>query len=178
MTWDCDPLMFRWGAFKAWGTPMHEANQSSSPEPQLARWHSRGPSLPPHAPSNNLNQGRSPSWALGKGQRLLHVQQLQIEVLDGHCCQQQVATKQTPLCVLGLKCSKGTQVHACSVVSDPLQRHVLLCHGTCQAPSVHWMSQARILECVAISSSRGSSRPRDQTQVSYVSCIVRWVHYH
>ena len=32
--------------------------------------------------------------------------------------------------------------------------------------SVHGISQARTLEWVVISSSRGSSRPRDQTQVS------------
>ena len=89
------PSCSRWGTFKAWGAPMHEANQSSSPEPQLARWHSRGPSLP-HTPSNNLDQGCSPNWAPGKGQRLLYVQQLQTEGLDGHFCQQQVTTKQTP----------------------------------------------------------------------------------
>ena len=41
----------------------------------------------------------------------------------------------------------------------------------CSLPgsSLQGISQARILEWVAISSSRGSSRPRDQTQVS---CIV------
>jgi len=33
--------------------------------------------------------------------------------------------------------------------------------------------QAKILEWVAISFSRKSSRPRDQTRISYVSCIVR-----
>ena len=32
--------------------------------------------------------------------------------------------------------------------------------------SVHRILQARILECVAMPSSRGSSQPRDQTQVS------------
>ena len=32
--------------------------------------------------------------------------------------------------------------------------------------SIHWILQARILEWVAISSARGSSPPRDQTQVS------------
>ena len=32
--------------------------------------------------------------------------------------------------------------------------------------------QARILEWVAMPSSRGSSQPRDQTRVSYVSCIA------
>ena len=37
--------------------------------------------------------------------------------------------------------------------------------------SVHGISQARILEWVAISYSRGSSPPRGGTQVSCVSCI-------
>ena len=38
--------------------------------------------------------------------------------------------------------------------------------------------QARILEWGAMPSSRGSSWPRDQTCVSYVSCIGRRVLYH
>ena len=38
--------------------------------------------------------------------------------------------------------------------------------------SVHGIFQARILESVAISSSRGSSWPRDWTWVSCISCIV------
>ena len=41
--------------------------------------------------------------------------------------------------------------------------------------SVHGILQTRILEWVAMPSSRGSSPPRDQTCVSYVSCIARWV---
>ena len=40
--------------------------------------------------------------------------------------------------------------------------------------SVHGISQARILEWVAIS-SKGSSQPRDRT---HVSCIDRWILYH
>ena len=40
--------------------------------------------------------------------------------------------------------------------------------------SVHRILQARILEWVAISSSRGSSQPWDQT---WVSCIDRWILY-
>ena len=49
-------------------------------------------------------------------------------------------------------------------------------HMDCSLPgsSVCGLLQARILECVAISSSRGSSQPRDWTQVSYVSYIGRW----
>ena len=38
--------------------------------------------------------------------------------------------------------------------------------------SVHGILQARILEWVAISSSRESSQPRDRTHVSCVSCIA------
>ena len=49
----------------------------------------------------------------------------------------------------------------------------------CSPPgsSVHGISQARILEWVAISYSRGSSWPRDWTHVSGVSCIGRWTLY-
>ena len=50
----------------------------------------------------------------------------------------------------------------------------------CSPPglSVRGVLQARTLEWVAMPSSRGSSRPRDRTWVSYVSCIGRWVLYH
>ena len=44
-------------------------------------------------------------------------------------------------------------------------------------PSVHGISQARIPEWVAISSSRGSSRPRDRTCVSCVSCVPYHQHH-
>ena len=44
--------------------------------------------------------------------------------------------------------------------------------------SVHVILQARILEWVAISSSMGSSKPKDQTCISSVSCIGRRVLYH
>ena len=40
---------------------------------------------------------------------------------------------------------------------------------------VHGILQAKILEWVAILSRRGSSRPRDGTQVSYTSFNGRWV---
>ena len=44
--------------------------------------------------------------------------------------------------------------------------------------SVHGISQARVLEWVAISYFRGSSWPRDQTCVSCVSWFGRWILYH
>ena len=50
----------------------------------------------------------------------------------------------------------------------------------CSPPgsSIPGLFQARILEWVAIYSSRGSSQPRDQIYVSCVSCTGRWVLYH
>ena len=44
--------------------------------------------------------------------------------------------------------------------------------------SVHGILQARVLEWVAMPSSRGSSQPRDGIHVSYVSYIGRQVLYH
>ena len=50
----------------------------------------------------------------------------------------------------------------------------------CNPPgsSVCGIFQARTLEWVTICYSRESSRPRDQTHASYVSCIGRQVLYH
>ena len=44
--------------------------------------------------------------------------------------------------------------------------------------SVCGILQTRILEQLAISSSGGSSQPRDQTCVSCISCIGSWFLYH
>ena len=51
---------------------------------------------------------------------------------------------------------------SCPTLCDPMD---------CSAPgsSVHWILQARILEWTAKLSSRGSSWPRDQTQVSHIA---------
>ena len=53
----------------------------------------------------------------------------------------------------------------CSVMSDFLWHHGLSLPGS----SVHGILQVRMLEWVAMSSSRGSSRPRDGTQVSCIA---------
>ena len=55
------------------------------------------------------------------------------------------------------------------------QSYPALCNPMEYSPpgfSVHGILQARILEWVAIPFSRGSSRPRDGTQVSSVSCTA------
>ena len=50
----------------------------------------------------------------------------------------------------------------------------------CSPPgsSDYGLLQARILEWVAMPSSRGSSQPRDQTQIYYDCCTGRQVLYH
>ena len=67
------------------------------------------------------------------------------------------------VCVWARKCPQ-----LCLTLCDPMD---------CSPPgsSVHGIFQARTLERVAISSSRGSSRPRDR---ALVSCIGRRVLYH
>ena len=54
-------------------------------------------------------------------------------------------------------------VRLCQTLCDPIN---------CSLPGcpVHGILQARILEWVAISSSRGSSQPKDRTQVSCITC--------
>ena len=69
-------------------------------------------------------------------------------------------------------------MHAKSLQSCPTLCHPI--YHTLPGSSVHEILQARILEGVAMPSSRGSSpgrrsKPREQTQVSYVSCIGKWV---
>ena len=61
----------------------------------------------------------------------------------------------------------------CSVVSDSLTPWTAACQGS----FVHGIFQARILEWVAISYSRGSSRPRDRIHVSDITSIGRWYIY-
>ena len=61
-----------------------------------------------------------------------------------------------------------------SVVSDSWQ----ILDYSPLGSSIHGIFQARILDWVAISSYRGSSRPRVQNHVSCGSYIVWWILYH
>ena len=65
----------------------------------------------------------------------------------------------------------------CVHVRTRVLRSVQLCDPiNCRSSgsSVHGILQARILEWVALSYSRGPSPPRDGMRVSRVSCIGRW----
>ena len=46
------------------------------------------------------------------------------------------------------------------------------------ARQAHGISQARTLEWVVISSSRGSFQPRDRTRISCGSWVGRWTRHH
>ena len=70
------------------------------------------------------------------------------------------------VCVCGCVCAR-TLSHA--VVSNSLRSH---------GSSVPGILQARILESIAMSSSRGLSQPGDRTLVTYVSCFGRQILYH
>ena len=63
-------------------------------------------------------------------------------------------------------------MHACVISHFSSLR---LCDSTDCNLLVHGILQARILEWVAMPSSRGSSQPRHST---HISCIGRWVLYH
>ena len=60
-----------------------------------------------------------------------------------------------------------TIINHCLVVSE-VQLFCNSVNYSLPDPSVHGISQARILEWVATSFSRGSSQPRDQTWVSWI----------
>ena len=68
-------------------------------------------------------------------------------------------------------CMWAKALRSSPTLSDPVD---------CGPPgsSVHGILQIRILEWVAMPSSRGSSHFRDQTHISYASCIGGWVLYH
>ena len=66
--------------------------------------------------------------------------------------------------------SVHTVAQLCPTLCDSIDQSPLGC-------SVHRILQARILEWFAMP-SRGSSQLRDQTHVSYVSCICRQVLHH
>ena len=69
------------------------------------------------------------------------------------------------------KCTCAQSFQSCLTLCNPVDCSL-------RSSSVHGILQARILEWVSIPSSRGSSQPRDQTHISYVSCIDRQVLYH
>ena len=74
----------------------------------------------------------------------------------------------------------GSSFHAC-VHAKLLQSYPTPydpVDGRPPGSSVHGILQARILEWIAMPSSRGYSQPRNQTCNSYISCFGKRVLYH
>ena len=71
-----------------------------------------------------------------------------------------------PDIVLDVLCTQS-----CLTLQDPM-------HYSPPGSSVHGIFQARMLEWVAISSSRGSSQPGDLTCVSCIPCTAVGLFYH
>ena len=71
-------------------------------------------------------------------------------------------------------CRVFVYVCLCLVVSSSLQLHGLYPPDS----SVYGIFHARILEWVAISYSRGSSKLKEWTHISCVSCIAGWFFTH
>ena len=70
---------------------------------------------------------------------------------------------------LAVKYLLSEVAQSCPTLCDPID-------GSLPGSSVHGIFQARVLEWVAISFSRESSRPRDRTQVSHIvrRCFTVW----
>ena len=116
----------------------------------------------PHSPWNSLDQntGVCSRWILYQlsyeGSPVNQKEENNYRILT-HIC----GTGRLGLTRIPLMC-----VHACVLVAQPCPT---LCDPMDCSPSgssVHGILQARTLEWVAIPFSRGSSRPRDRSQVS------------
>ena len=75
-----------------------------------------------------------------------------------------------PMAVEFTVCMHAKSLQLCLTLCNPLDNNP-------PGSSVHVILQAKILEWVAMPSSRGSSQPKDWACISYVSCTGRWVLY-
>ena len=74
--------------------------------------------------------------------------------------------------------SETLPVGTCANCFSCVRLFVTLWTVALQAPLSMGILQARILQWVVISSSRGSAQSKDGTWVSYVSCMGRRALYH
>ena len=81
------------------------------------------------------------------------------------CCLYRSDVSASLQCTALPKCMRAQLIQSCLILYDPMDYSL-------PGSSVHAILQARTLEWVAISSSRGSSQSRDWTCISYVSCIA------
>ena len=82
------------------------------------------------------------------------------------------------VCVCVCVCVSVRVVCACTHTLSHVQLFVTPMDCSLPGSSVYEISEAGILEWVAISFSRGSSQLRDQTGISCVSCNGKQILYH
>ena len=114
-------------------------------------------SLQPHglySPWNSPGQNAG-VCSLSLLQRVFPTQKLNRDLL--HC-----------RCILYQLSYQGSPTRSCLTLCNPIDCSLL-------GSSVHGISQAKILEWVAIPFSRGPSQPKDQT---LISCLGRQILYH
>ena len=101
------------------------------------------------------------SYLLLKTYSLIYLFALFIDSLPQLECNPRKAGS-LPLLSTCISESESEVTQSCPILCDPMDYSLPL-------SSIHGIFQARVLEWVAISFSRGSSQPRDRT---WVSCIV------
>ena len=115
---------------------------------------------------------RISQWCSNSGVRKLRLR----EKVWGSCVECGAVTWTPPFNRIPVNCQVWGSLRSLGPGEHVLSRSVLSDSDPmdCSPPgsSVHGISQARILEWVAVSSSRGPSPPRDRTWVSCVSCIT------
>ena len=147
-------------------TPLLQV-ESDGPAGAWYLWDATFPALEGQEPSNCYSQAEWLPYRKSRGNSIGLLGEIKWENW-GYCAwktMENIANTHLLLTFVSLVLSCFTHVQLFVTPTD------------CSLPgsSVHGILQARILEWVAVPSSRGSSQPRDWT---CVSCIGRWILYH
>ena len=133
---------------------------------------------PADSPSDSLSEPFQSSMVASTMTQDKPLIERPLTLVPGWSLQAASSAQKTASCVSQDRNNLGISLVCCA---KSLKSCPTLCNPMdCSPPgsSVHGIFQARILERVAMLSSKGSSWPRDQTHISYVSCIGRQVLYH
>ena len=68
-------------------------------------------------------------------------------------------------------CMHAKVLQSCPTLCDPIEQIL-------PGSSVRGILQLKIQQSVSLPSSKGSSQRRDQTHITYISCIGRRILYH
>ena len=143
-----------------------------------------------HVAGRSSRRREGHNWHLLRGDRRRQFWAVEDSILEeqGACLCLPSCSSCVRLCVtpwprahqapLSMGFSRLGRARGVLVSAKSLQSCLTLCDPMAYSPSgssVHGILQARILEWAAMPSSRGSSQPKDQTRLSYISCISRQV---